>query len=101
MHGVREIAASRSASELMTDEQLGEGSLTLEAEASSGGLEAADLWQHLEGTVLFTGVQSPSVLEALAEPAVDLLERAAEFFGAEGCGQPFYDGTLAHPLNDD
>ncbi len=68
MHGVREIAASRSASELMTDEQLGEGSLTL---------------------------------EALAEPAVDLLERAAEFFGAEGCGQPFYDGTLAHPLNDD
>ncbi len=51
--------------------------------------------------MLFTGVQSPSVLEALAEPAVDLLERAAEFFGAEGCGQPFYDGTLAHPLNDD
>ncbi len=216
--------------ELMTDEPLGEGSLTLEAELSSRGLEAADLWQYLEGTVLLTGesltlhgvdvdervsdyesasafdlydvgavllvgplglvatrgrnyarllsesgestdierlhaewrieagvatardvalrtphnlialqgaldfneqryddlivavvdaercafveqrvtgtfedpdVQSPSVLEALAEPAVDLLERAAEFFGAECCDEPFYDGALGHPRDDD
>lgn len=56
--------------------------------------------QRVTGTFEEPDVQSPSVLEALAEPAVDLLERAAEFFGAKGCEEPFYDGTLGHPRDD-
>lgn len=58
--------------ELMTDEQLGEGSLTLEAELASQGLEADELWQHLEGTVLLTG-------ESLTLHGVDVDERVSDY----------------------
>lgn len=56
--------------------------------------------QRVSGDFDDPEVDSPSVLEALAAPAIDLLERAAELFGADGCDDPFYDGALGHPRND-
>lgn len=57
--------------------------------------------QRVTGSFEDPEVDSPSVLEALAAPAIDLLERAAELFGADGCEEPFYDGALEHPRSDD